>query len=69
VQYRSEEPGGLLIERLYKALHAEGATQVDRPGSTCPLNLLPLFQEPRKELSRLRICAYPGCGNVVVDLS
>jgi predicted RNA-binding Zn ribbon-like protein len=22
-----------------------------------------------KELSRLRICAYPGCGNVVVDLS
>src|SRR6266700_2021715 len=23
----------------------------------------------RKELSRLRICAYPGCGNVVVDLT
>ena len=23
----------------------------------------------RKELSRLRICAYPGCGNVAVDLT
>jgi predicted RNA-binding Zn ribbon-like protein len=23
----------------------------------------------RKELTRLRICAYPGCGNVVVDLT
>ena len=46
LQYQSEELGGLPIERFYAALHAEGAAQVDRPGSTCPLNLLPLFQEP-----------------------
>jgi perosamine synthetase len=46
LQYRSEDLGGLPIERFYEALHAEGATEVDRPGSTCPLNLLPLFQEP-----------------------
>ena len=25
---------------------AEGLSEVDRPGSTCPLNLLPLFQNP-----------------------
>jgi dTDP-4-amino-4,6-dideoxygalactose transaminase len=46
LQYQSEELGGLRIERFYEALHAEGASEVDRPGSTCPLNLLPLFQEP-----------------------
>ena len=46
LQYKAEELGGLPIERLYDALKAEGAHEVDRPGSTCPLNLLPLFQEP-----------------------
>ncbi|CAM4042060.1 DegT/DnrJ/EryC1/StrS family aminotransferase [Nocardia ninae] len=34
------------VERFHAALLAEGCTEVDRPGSTCPLNLLPLFQEP-----------------------
>lgn len=46
LQYRAEELGGLSVERFYEALKAEGCQEVDRPGSTCPLNLLPLFQEP-----------------------
>ncbi|MCR6484025.1 DegT/DnrJ/EryC1/StrS family aminotransferase [Amycolatopsis sp. OK19-0408] len=47
VIYAEEELDGLPIERFYEALHAEGLIEVDRPGSTCPLNLLPLFQDPR----------------------
>lgn len=46
LQYRSNELGGLPVERFYDALKAEGCRELDRPGSTCPLNLLPLFQEP-----------------------
>ncbi|WP_242606525.1 hypothetical protein [Protofrankia symbiont of Coriaria ruscifolia] len=46
LQYRSDELGGLPVERFYNALQAEGCRELDRPGSTCPLNLLPLFQEP-----------------------
>lgn len=34
------------VERFHAALLAEGCAEIDRPGSTCPLNLLPLFQEP-----------------------
>nr|WP_218003367.1 DegT/DnrJ/EryC1/StrS family aminotransferase [Nocardia transvalensis] len=41
-----EQELGVPPERLYEALKAEGCIEVDRPGSTCPLNLLPLFQEP-----------------------
>jgi hypothetical protein len=40
-----EELGGLSVERFYEALKAEGCYEVDRPRSTCPLNLLPLFCE------------------------
>ncbi|MFF0458664.1 DegT/DnrJ/EryC1/StrS family aminotransferase [Nocardia africana] len=43
--YQAEDLG-LPIERFYAALKAEGCAELDRPGSTCPLNLLPLFQEP-----------------------
>ncbi|WP_330230564.1 hypothetical protein OHA40_32200 [Nocardia sp. NBC_00508] len=46
LRYRADELGGLPIRRFYDALHAEGCREVDRPGSTCPLNLLPLFQQP-----------------------
>src|SRR5579875_647282 len=46
LQYQSEELDGLPVGWFYDALKAEGAHEVDRPGSTCPLNLLPLFQEP-----------------------
>lgn len=45
--YSGDELGGLPIEKFFEALHAEGLVEVDRPGSTCPLNLLPLFQDPR----------------------
>lgn len=38
--------GGLRPEKFYEALKVEGAGESDRPGSTCPLNLLPLFQTP-----------------------
>ncbi|MFD4393688.1 DegT/DnrJ/EryC1/StrS family aminotransferase [Kitasatospora sp. NPDC058397] len=44
--YRPEQLGGLPIERFHQALLAEGATEFDRPGSTCPLNQLPLYQQP-----------------------
>jgi dTDP-4-amino-4,6-dideoxygalactose transaminase len=46
LQYRPGELGGLPIERYFKALRAEGCLEADRPGSTRPLNLLPLFQDP-----------------------
>jgi Predicted pyridoxal phosphate-dependent enzyme apparently involved in regulation of cell wall biogenesis len=46
LRYVSTELGGLAVERFHEALRAEGCREVDRPGSTCPLNLLPLFQRP-----------------------
>mgnify|MGYP001558303849 FL=1 len=45
-QYKSEAFQGLPIERFSEALQAEGLLEADRPGSTSPLNLLPLFQNP-----------------------
>jgi dTDP-4-amino-4,6-dideoxygalactose transaminase len=44
--YVPEQLDGLPVERFYDALRAEGLSELDRPGSTCPLNLLPLFQDP-----------------------
>jgi perosamine synthetase len=44
--YVPDELGGLPVERFYEALQAEGCPEVDRPGSTCPLNQLPLFRHP-----------------------
>ncbi|MFJ9839809.1 DegT/DnrJ/EryC1/StrS family aminotransferase [Kitasatospora sp. NPDC101155] len=44
--YRPDELDGLPIERFHQALIAEGATEFDRPGSTCPMNQLPLYQQP-----------------------
>ncbi len=46
LRYRADELNDLPIERFHEALLAEGCHEVDRPGSTCPLNLLPLFQNP-----------------------
>jgi len=37
---------GLPLDRFHAALLAEGLSEADRPGSTCPLNTLPLFQDP-----------------------
>lgn len=45
-QYRMEDLDGLPIDRFFEALKAEGLAEVDRPMSTSPLNLLPLFQRP-----------------------
>lgn len=46
MQYKPEELDGLPVERFYQALIAEGCIELDRPGSTCPLNFHPLFQNP-----------------------
>ncbi len=46
IQYRPEDLDGLPIERFYEALQAEGCMELDRPGSTCPLNYHSLFQNP-----------------------
>ncbi|MFF3432194.1 DegT/DnrJ/EryC1/StrS family aminotransferase [Streptomyces sp. NPDC002602] len=44
--YRPDQLGGLRIDRFHQALAAEGATEFDLPGSTRPLNQLPLYQHP-----------------------
>jgi len=43
-QYNSKFFQNLPIEKFFDALQKEGLSEVDRPGSTSPLNLLPLFQ-------------------------
>lgn len=37
---------GVSVDRFFQALQAEGAREADMPGSTCPLNHLPLVQRP-----------------------
>jgi perosamine synthetase len=46
VRYNPAELDGLPLARYHAALLAEGLIEADRPGSTCPLNQLPLFQKP-----------------------
>ncbi|MER6548483.1 aminotransferase class I/II-fold pyridoxal phosphate-dependent enzyme [Streptomyces sp. NPDC001250] len=46
LRYEPAELGGLPLQRFLAALHAEGATEADQPGSTCPLHTHPLFQAP-----------------------
>jgi len=46
LKYKPEELEGLAIEKFYRALQTEGCLELDRPGSTCPLNYHPLFQDP-----------------------
>ncbi|WP_431432108.1 DegT/DnrJ/EryC1/StrS family aminotransferase [Actinophytocola sp.] len=41
--YVPDELDGIPIERVHQALLAEGLREVDRPGSTRPVNQLPLF--------------------------
>lgn len=48
LRYRPEQLGGLPCDRFHAAVVAEGCTELDRPGSTRPLNLHPLFQNPAK---------------------
>jgi dTDP-4-amino-4,6-dideoxygalactose transaminase len=46
LMYVPDELDGVPVDRFYVALHAEGLTEVDRPGSTGPLHRLPLFRHP-----------------------
>ncbi|MHA4820159.1 DegT/DnrJ/EryC1/StrS family aminotransferase [Streptomyces aculeolatus] len=46
LRYEPAELGGLPIARFLAAVHAEGATEVDLPGSTRPLGDHPLFHTP-----------------------
>lgn len=45
-RYNSSDLENLPIDKFFKALQAEGLSEADIPGSTSPLNLLPLFQTP-----------------------
>lgn len=47
-QYEPSHFRDLSIDNFFEALQAEGLIEADRPGSTSPLNLLPLFQDPAK---------------------
>lgn len=62
LRYAASELDGVPVERFYEALHAEGCREVDRPGSTCPLNLLPLFQTPEPLFPEYRRLRY-ACGD------
>ncbi|GAA0452386.1 aminotransferase class I/II-fold pyridoxal phosphate-dependent enzyme [Streptomyces sp. NPDC046215] len=46
LRYEPAELGGLPLQRFFDAVHAEGATEADQPGSTRPLATHPLFQNP-----------------------
>ncbi|MGI5340781.1 DegT/DnrJ/EryC1/StrS family aminotransferase [Streptomyces sp. CA-181903] len=46
LRYEPAELGGLPLARFLDAVRAEGATEADRPGSTCPLGTHPLFRAP-----------------------
>ncbi|MBB5119484.1 cell wall biogenesis protein [Streptomyces eurocidicus] len=46
LRYEPTELGGLPLQKFLDAVHAEGATEADQPGSTCPLGTHPLFQTP-----------------------
>jgi perosamine synthetase len=50
-QYKPDELDDLPVEKFFEALQTEGLSEVDRPGSTCPLNLLPLFKDPSELFS------------------
>lgn len=45
-QYNPKTVQNLSIEKFFNALQREGLLEADRPGSTSPLNFLPLFQNP-----------------------
>ncbi len=46
IRFNEKELGDIPVEKMYQAIKAEGCVDADMPGSTCPLNLLPLFQNP-----------------------
>lgn len=48
LKYDAKKFDGLPINTFFDALKAEGLYEADIPGSTSPLNFLPLFQTPRE---------------------
>lgn len=46
LRYRPDQLAGLPVERFLEAVHAEGASEVDLPGSTRALGEHPLFHTP-----------------------
>lgn len=48
LKYNRDEMMGVSRERFVEAIHAEGAVEVDIPGSTCPINDLELFENPNE---------------------
>lgn len=57
-QYKKEELDNLPIEKFFSALQSEGLAEADRPGSTSPLNLLPLFQKPGEVFPVYKKCPF-----------
>ncbi len=62
IRYDPSALGRLTIGQVHNALLAEGCVEADRPNSTQPLNLLPLFQEPHVIFPKYRgrPSCYPG---------
>ena len=48
LRYDPAALNGVPIDEIYAALQAEGCIELDRPGSTQPLNELALFAGPRR---------------------
>lgn len=46
LRYRPDQLAGLPVERFLEAVRAEGASEIDLPGSTRPLSDHPLFRTP-----------------------
>ena len=46
IKYHPEHMNNVSRERFVEAVVAEGAVEVDIPGSTCPVNYLELFKYP-----------------------
>jgi dTDP-4-amino-4,6-dideoxygalactose transaminase len=46
IQFDRSQFPNIDINKFYEMLHCEGCIEFDRPTSTCPLNNLPIFQEP-----------------------
>ncbi|PLX27659.1 cell wall biogenesis protein [Candidatus Parcubacteria bacterium] len=53
MQYNEASANGVKIEKFVEALQAEGLSEVDMPGSTCPIHNLPLFVAPEQVFPRL----------------
>lgn len=53
MQFNEKQSNGVSIDKFVSALHSEGLIEVDQPGSTGPLDKLPLFSKTQKAIPRL----------------